>query len=199
MNRSPRYDNAIRFSPDKVTDIIRMANLTLVDNSSYPTLYNMEPGLVFASRHGSLNITMDITLDNGFQVTIPSYELLRPLRGLDSTTGALTVNENYDEIAVYRVDSSGTNKDKFGSPVGNSAVFGKVFLSQVSSTRGARKIPERELTCEAVLTALGVPVCELRNSQVLPGVAESGWLLVGSGAVRPVSARRGATRPYRHR
>jgi len=46
-----------------------------VGPSQYENLYDLEPGLVYPSSAGSLSASLEITVDNGLTVTIPSYEL----------------------------------------------------------------------------------------------------------------------------
>jgi hypothetical protein len=65
---------------------------------------------------------IDINIEDKFNVTIPSTELVNPLRGLNSE-GKFAVQPAYNEIAIFRSD-----------PIEDSAVLGKVFLSQVSRT-----------------------------------------------------------------
>lgn len=117
-----------------VDSIVTMANLTgqILKNQANASLFDMEPGLVFPHNRGPVDMSMDITLANGFKVTIPSHELVRPMRGLNNETGELMADPDFDEITVYSANPStpGTS-DPYGIPVGNSAVFGKVFLSQV--------------------------------------------------------------------
>ena len=65
-------------------------------------------------------MTMDITLDGGHKFTIPTEELLAPLRGLN-TNGAPVINNNFSEIAVYRDPG-----------VELAPVLGRAFLNQAS-------------------------------------------------------------------
>ena len=65
-------------------------------------------------------MTMEVTIENKFTVAIPSHELVNPLRGLDSQ-GKFAVAPDYTEIGIFRSD-----------PLENSAVLGRIFLSQVS-------------------------------------------------------------------
>ena len=62
---------------------------------------------------------MKVTLEGGLTVNIPSHELLRPLRGLDSQ-GQPAVDPNFSELAVYSSEA-----------VEDSSVLGKVLLSQL--------------------------------------------------------------------
>lgn len=66
-----------------------------------------------------LTMTMEINIENKFTVSIPSRELVNPLRGLDSD-GKLAVVPEFTELGIFRRD-----------PIEDSAVLGKVFLSQV--------------------------------------------------------------------
>lgn len=89
---------------------------------AYPDLRNLEPGLVFPSDSlKGLTVTMRVTLDNGVTVTVPSEELVRPVRGLGQD-GKPKINTNYTEIAIYE-----------GGAAEDAMVLGKAFLSTVRS------------------------------------------------------------------
>ena len=64
---------------------------------------------------------MRVTLDNGVTVTVPSEELVRPVRGLGQD-GKPKINTNYTEVAIYE-----------GGAAEDAVVLGKAFLSTVSS------------------------------------------------------------------
>jgi hypothetical protein len=74
---------------------------------------------VYSTGGVELNITMKITLAGGLTVTVPSHELVRPLRGLDSQ-GVPVLNSTLSEVAVYG-----------DAAPENSPVLGKSYLSQV--------------------------------------------------------------------
>jgi hypothetical protein len=83
----------------------------------------LEPGITYHNSPNStfgFNASLIITLNNGFQVEIPNYELVHPLRGL-AKNGSRVLNTTIMEVQVY--------SDPV--PLG-SAVLGKAFLSQVS-------------------------------------------------------------------
>ncbi|KAL2122259.1 hypothetical protein VTJ04DRAFT_2714 [Mycothermus thermophilus] len=116
------YDDFFRLGPKAIGDIVTAAGIELIDRENYSHLFNLEEGLVFPSKI-DLNMTMEITLENGFTVTIPSHELIRPLTGLGregNEDGKLITDPNYKQITIYR-----------DSPLGDSVVLGRVFLSQV--------------------------------------------------------------------
>jgi hypothetical protein len=73
---------------------------------------------VYPASAGPISASLRITLDNGLSVDIPSYELVRPLRGLDAN-GTLIVDTNYNEVQIYG------QADPEDGPV-----LGKVYLSQ---------------------------------------------------------------------
>jgi hypothetical protein len=73
---------------------------------------------VYPASAGPISASLQITLDNGLSVDIPPYELVRPLRGLD-TNGALIVDTNFNEVQIY-----GQAAPEYGP------VLGKVFLSK---------------------------------------------------------------------
>ena len=112
------YDNYLRLGSTKLNDIVKTAGLNLVNRSAYPGIYNAEEGLVFSSNL-NLSVTMELTIENKFTVTIPSLELVNPLRGLDRE-GKLSVIPEFTEMGIFRQD-----------PIEDSAVLGKIFLSQV--------------------------------------------------------------------
>ncbi|KAL1838435.1 hypothetical protein VTJ49DRAFT_2658 [Mycothermus thermophilus] len=116
------YDDFFRLGPKRMNDIITKAGIELIDRAEYPHLFNVEEGLVYSATT-NLSMTMTITLDNGFTVTIPSHELIRPLTGLSRDDGKLMTDPDYNEIAIFRDD-----------PLENRAVFGRVFLSQPGHT-----------------------------------------------------------------
>ena len=68
-----------------------------------------------------LTVTLRATLENGLQVTVPSHELVRPVRGLDQK-GVPQVYTNFTEIAIYD-----------GPAPEDAIVLGKSFLSSVGS------------------------------------------------------------------
>lgn len=109
----------MRLGSTKVNDIVKAAGLKLVDREEHPGIYNPEEGLVFSSAI-PFTMTMDITIEDKFTVTIPSHELVGPLRGLNRE-GKFAVAQEYTEIGIFRSD-----------PLEDSAVLGKIFLSQVS-------------------------------------------------------------------
>lgn len=73
---------------------------------------------MYPASAGPISASLRITLDNGLSVDIPSYELVRPLRGLDAN-GTLIVDTNYNEVQIYG------QADPEDGPV-----LGKVYLSQ---------------------------------------------------------------------
>lgn len=55
---------------------VTAANNTPVDSSRY-SLYNLEPGLVYDSTAGNFTMTMELTIEEGLTITVPSHELGR--------------------------------------------------------------------------------------------------------------------------
>jgi hypothetical protein len=92
------------------------------DDGRYGGLLDLEPGLIYpvAPNGSSIQMTMDITLNGGHKFTIPTEELLAPLRGLN-TNGVPVINNSFSEIAVY-----------WESGIGLAPVLGRAFLSQAS-------------------------------------------------------------------
>jgi hypothetical protein len=82
-------------------------------------LYIVEPGLYYPQMKG-FNGSLIFTLNNGFVVEISNEELANPLRGIDPN-GARRLQPNITEVNIFSQ----------GDPL-NTAVLGKVFLSQVS-------------------------------------------------------------------
>jgi hypothetical protein len=110
-------------------------------------------------------MTMEITLENGFMVTIPSHELIRPLTGLGregDNDGKLITDPNYKQITIYR-----------DSPLGDSVVLGRVFLSQVSALRPTPTLCLKEPTQLLTLSTLGRLVGRLGQSGVQTGQAKT--------------------------
>lgn len=119
------YDNLFRLPSPNLQDITTMfaqvsaSNNAPVDSSQYQGLYNLEPGLVYPSSAGAFSVSLEITIDNGLTVTIPSHELVRPLRGLDAN-GTQIVDTRFNEVQIY------------GRPAPEDGpVLGKAFLSQL--------------------------------------------------------------------
>jgi hypothetical protein len=82
----------------------------------------LEPGIAYHNYPNStfnFNASLIITLNNGFQVQIPNYELVHPLRGLASN-GSRVLNTSFMEVQVY------SEAVALGA-----SVLGKAFLSQV--------------------------------------------------------------------
>jgi len=119
------YDNLFRLPYPDLQDIITMFSnasaekATPVDSSQYQGLYNLEPGLVFPSSVSNFSLSLEITMDNGQTVIIPSHELIRPLRGLD-TNGIQIVDTRFNEVQIYSLPAPE-----------DGPVFGKAFLSQL--------------------------------------------------------------------
>ncbi|SCO78464.1 uncharacterized protein FRV6_02677 [Fusarium oxysporum] len=114
------YDNQFRFPTSILDNIKRMlgGDSALVNPSQYPNIYSVEPGLVYNSS-ANISFSMTLTIENGLTVEIPSHELVRPLRGLD-TGGVPIVNSSLTEVQVFAQEG----------PL-EGPVLGKVFLSQV--------------------------------------------------------------------
>jgi len=77
---------------------------------------------------------LDIKLDNGFSINIPSDEFEKPLRGLD-INGAPTVNHSLREIQVFQSPAEG-----------NTIVLGRAFLSQVWLKTTRLEVKTKKLT-----------------------------------------------------
>ncbi|KAK4249857.1 hypothetical protein C7999DRAFT_29726 [Corynascus novoguineensis] len=119
------YDNLFRFPSNYIDQLKRHISPRLaatdkgpVPESSYPDIYNLEPGLVY-NTSAKFRVTMKVSLENGLTVTIPHHEMVRPLRGLDNQ-GVPQVEPDYREVAVYATQAPG-----------DAVVLGKAFLSQV--------------------------------------------------------------------
>jgi len=119
------YDNLFRLPSPFLNDIkgmlaqVSVNNSAPVGSSQYKSLFNLEPGLVYPSSAGTFSVSMEITINEGLTVTIPSHELVRPLRGLDEN-GMQAIDTRFNEVQVY------------GEPAPEEApVLGKAFLSQV--------------------------------------------------------------------
>lgn len=80
-------------------------------------IYVTEPGLVYPSQTG-FNGSLRFILSGGLTVTIPNFELVHPLRGLNPN-GEKVIQDNITEVSVY------------GESIG-AWVLPKAFLSQVS-------------------------------------------------------------------
>ena len=95
-----RYDNLFRFPNEYIDDFKKQlipdfvsADKGPLAPSSYADILNLEPGLVFPTESlNGVSVTLRATLDNGLTVTVPSHELVRPVRGLDKS-GKPQVNE----------------------------------------------------------------------------------------------------------
>ncbi|KAH8901635.1 hypothetical protein GQ53DRAFT_851595 [Thozetella sp. PMI_491] len=143
------YDNLFRLPQDTLNDITVMLSESTnhthpVSPSQYKNLYNLEPGMVFPASAGNITMALDITLDNDFRITIPSHELVRPLRGLDES-GVPIVDSNFNEVQIFAQ----------AAPV-NAPVLGKAFLSQV--WRDVSHITQRTPNTDAK-SNLGLPLC----------------------------------------
>lgn len=73
---------------------------------------------MYPASAGPITASLRIALDNGLSVDIPSYELVRPLRGLD-TNGSPIVDTDFNEVQIY-----------YQADPENGPVLGKGFLSQ---------------------------------------------------------------------
>jgi len=131
--RDRRYDNLFRLPNATLQDIIGQirkfipASQGPLPASNYSHLYNLEPGLVYPSSAGDLDPTLRISLLNGPTITIPTHEIIRPLRGLDQS-GAMVLDTGYNEVQIY------------GNPAPEDGpVMGKALLSQVN--RYASRLP----------------------------------------------------------
>ncbi|KAJ4291301.1 hypothetical protein N0V88_006305 [Collariella sp. IMI 366227] len=120
------YDNLFRlpFSPgNNLKDALKTVpsfGEGPVDSSKYKNkLFNLEPGLVYPASAGHFNGTMRVTIDRSMTVTIPTHELWRPLRGLNSE-GKVDTDSNYNELQIYAPENDA-----------DAPVLGKAFLSQV--------------------------------------------------------------------
>lgn len=119
------YDNLFRLPSPDLQDVLAMFSQVgtndtgTVQPSQYADLYNLEPGLVYPRSAGNFSVSMEITINDGQTVTIPSYELVRPLRGLDAD-GRQIVDTRFNEVQIY---SQPAPED--------GPVFGKAFLSQL--------------------------------------------------------------------
>ncbi|KAK4233353.1 hypothetical protein C8A03DRAFT_38945 [Achaetomium macrosporum] len=118
------YDNLFRF-PSEYIDRLKSqisprfvaADKGPLPESSYPDIYNLEPGLVY-NTSDNFKVTMKVSFDNGLTVTIPSHEMVRPLRGIDKN-GVPQAEPGYREVAVYAAQAPE-----------DAVVLGKAFLSQ---------------------------------------------------------------------
>jgi hypothetical protein len=115
-----RYDTLFRL-PQTVLQSFQEATGWSTDTAADidSDLYVVEPGLYYPQTKG-FNGSLIFTLNNGFIVEIPNEELANPLRGID-LNGARRLQPNITEVNIFSL----------GDPL-NTAVLGKVFLSQVS-------------------------------------------------------------------
>jgi hypothetical protein len=109
------YDNLFRFPQTVLQAFQTVTGNTTAD----PNLYIAEPGLNYPQMTG-FNGSLIFTLNDGYEVEIPNDELSNPLRGID-TNGARVLQPNITEVGIFYQEA----------PL-NTAVVGKVFLSQVS-------------------------------------------------------------------
>ena len=88
-----------------------------------PEILVLEPGLAYPAPPNIPELSLDISIQGGLSVSLPSYELIRPIRGL-AKNGSTVTNSSFVEIQVFEDTSPA-----------DALVFGKVFLSQVSRLR----------------------------------------------------------------
>ncbi|KAE9381151.1 hypothetical protein N431DRAFT_476046 [Stipitochalara longipes BDJ] len=112
------YDNLFRLPPT-LLQIVQQKTSWSADTETDPNLFVVEPGLLYPQSmgfNGSLIIKLE-GYDN--EVEIPNYELSQPLRGL-AANGTQVLNTNLTELKIFHE-----------APLLNTAVLGKIFLSQV--------------------------------------------------------------------
>ncbi|KIN02425.1 hypothetical protein OIDMADRAFT_122224 [Oidiodendron maius Zn] len=112
------YDNLFRF-PQTILQAFQTVTGWSSNTTPDPNLYIAEPGLNYPQMTG-FNGSLIFTLNDGYEVEIPNDELSNPLRGID-TNGARVLQPNITEVGIFYQEA----------PL-NTAVLGKVFLSQVS-------------------------------------------------------------------
>jgi len=108
--------------PTNVHELFQESSGWSAQTVSDPSILVLEPGLIYPNypnSTGGFNGSLIVTLNNGFQVEIPNYELQHPLRGL-AANGSRVLNPNITEVQIFA--------DPL--PLG-TAVLGKVYLSQV--------------------------------------------------------------------
>lgn len=109
-------------------------------SSADPDILILEPGLAYPAPPNIPEVALDINIQGGLSVSLPSYELIRPLRGLASN-GSIVTNSSFVEIQVFENTSPA-----------DALVFGKVFLSQVGNPPrlgSATRIPHPLATWQA--------------------------------------------------
>ncbi|KAF4946627.1 hypothetical protein FSARC_14145 [Fusarium sarcochroum] len=109
------YDNQFRFPTPILNTVKRMLGKDndLIDASTYPDLYNVEPGLVYDAS-SNISFSMTVTIEDGLKVEIPSYELVRPLRGLDAKGAPMVylfVNHENSTFSLARQNQGQTFLD----------------------------------------------------------------------------------------
>jgi hypothetical protein len=120
------YDNLYRFPARLVNAIVPLVSSAQPPLAApvVPGLWINEPGLTFpANSTAGFNGSLVFTLNNNFTVELPSYELLRPLRGLD-INGSPVVDNRFRELQVF------FDQNAESEPL-NAAVLAKNWMSRV--------------------------------------------------------------------
>jgi hypothetical protein len=115
-----RYDNLFRL-PQTNLQAFQVATGWSSNTKADPDLLVVEPGLYYELAN-TFNGSLVFTLSDGHVVVVPNEELTNPLRGID-TNGERVLNTNISEVNIFHQVA----------PL-NTAVLGKVFLSQVSGS-----------------------------------------------------------------
>jgi hypothetical protein len=116
-----RYDNLFRL-PLTLLENFQQITGWSPDTKADPNLLIVEPGLLYPQSIG-FNGSLIIKLQ-GYdgEVEIPNYELSHPLRGI-ATNGTRILDTDLTELNIFHE-----------APLFDTAVLGKVFLSQVNNT-----------------------------------------------------------------
>lgn len=112
------YDMLFRFQPGRLLSLESEGLDGWISSDDLPNLKVNEPGWVFPA--GKVEkFSLDISLGNGFQISIPTEEIQHPLRGINPN-GTWETMRNYTELNIFQE-----------AAVRNTMVFGKAFLSRV--------------------------------------------------------------------
>lgn len=152
INANVRYDNLFRF-PQTVLQSFQTVTGWSGNTTVDPNLYIAEPGLNYPQMTG-FNGSLIFTLDDGYEVEIPNDELSNPLRGID-TNGARVLQPNITEVGIFYQEA----------PL-NTAVLGKVFLSQVSCHAFAYSV--RAITTPKVYLAVDYTINQFMLAPIVP-------------------------------
>ena len=120
------YDSLFRM-PAPITGAIKKFLAPGSDIQPLPlpadrNIFVNEPGMVFrANETRKTEWSLEFLLNRDFSVSLPSYELYRPLRGLDEN-GSFVVRDDLRELQMYYAETN--------LPL-DAVVLGRILLSQI--------------------------------------------------------------------